>query len=178
LVLLIPPLALCALAILRGMNPLGRARRGAALALTLAMICSLAFVGYKSFQYGREPVAAARSSEAMAACRGIPPQTRIYSNLVGDVWLVTGRYATSIPATYDGGTGAANPAFAKEVAEMAREVGDGKAVVVSFRYPWWENIMPREQVDLLLSRNALRFADGSVIYGRLKDAESQANPPN
>lgn len=80
--------------------------------------------GYASFKW--------YDSKAMAFLRSLPPDTRIFTNEPGAVYLYTGRGAYVLPDHEDPVTAEPRPGFAQGIAELQAEILGGHAVLALF----------------------------------------------
>jgi len=81
-------------------------------------------LGYASFQW--------YDSQAMEYLRGLPDDTKIYTNEPAAVYLYTGRGAYVLPSRYDSAIAQERPGFEKSIADMQSEINDGEAVLAVF----------------------------------------------
>ena len=112
--------------------------------------------GYSSRKWQR--------SEVVAEVRAMAPERAVYSNWPEPIYLLTGRLTRNIPFKANPYTTAARPAFASELADMAKRLKDSDGVLVYFDEPgrWY---LPTQ--DELIRRVALRVVspdDHGVIY--------------
>ena len=80
--------------------------------------------GYASFKW--------YDSSAMTYLRGLPANTRIYTNEPGAVYLYTGRGAYVLPDRVDPVTAEARPGFNRGLVELQTDVNSGGAVLALF----------------------------------------------
>ena len=82
-------------------------------------------LGYASFQW--------YDSKAMAYLRDLPPDTHIYTDEPGAVYLYTGRGNYVLPDRYDSATALPREGFDENLKHMRDEILGGKAVLAIFQ---------------------------------------------
>jgi len=82
-------------------------------------------LGYASFQW--------YDSKAMAYLRDLPPDTHIYTDEPGAVYLYTGRGNYVLPDRYDSATALPREGFDENFKHMRDEILEGKAVLAIFQ---------------------------------------------
>ena len=74
-----------------------------------------------------------KQSRLLASIRALPPQTIIFSNAPDVITLLTGRGASSLPATFDPTTGKPNPRFVEQRHRLRADLRATRGVLVYFR---------------------------------------------
>jgi hypothetical protein len=71
-------------------------------------------------------------SPVIDAVSDLPPSVQVYSNGADAIWFLTGRATQTLPARYDQLSGETNPAYPKQLADLAEQVRSRTAVVAYF----------------------------------------------
>ncbi len=74
-----------------------------------------------------------QQSEVVEAVRELPPDTPIFTNAVGAIYILTGKAAREVPAAVVLATGRPNPAYRSELADVEVELRNKGGALVYFR---------------------------------------------
>lgn len=112
--------------------------------------------GYASFRWF--------DSEAMEFLRGLPEDTRIYSNQVGPVYLYTGRAGYVLPDLVDAVTGLPRGRYEEGVADLKEDVLSGEAALALFRFGAADEDVQSIYMDLAEGLYLAHDTRGDKIY--------------
>jgi hypothetical protein len=153
-----------------------RARRGLAYKLGVAVLCLTFAIGYALDARGwislahREglPVFGSRpwyQSKLMQKVRALPPDATIYSNGFDAIYILTGRYAKSVPQEVHPGTKQPNRDLEEQLMRMASDLRRRQALLVWFDSITWRWYLPsQKQFARWLSLRIVDEAPDGSIY--------------
>lgn len=131
--------------------------------LVLAAFSSNQVLAIQELSKGGQGFASFRwyDSKALAYLRALPPNTIIYTNQPGAVYLYTGRGTYVLPDTYDPVTAEPRPGYQQGLAILHGQVNDGQAVLALFDV---NGIPASDKADLSDGLHLAFKAGGDEVY--------------